>query len=515
MQKRVPIVSSSGLQIPRVADVRAYIREQVSRCERAGAVKLPALAAMASACGVSRSTVARACRALAAEGLLECRRGSGVYLARHRDTRQPQSPEKTVPRWRVTVGALLRDIEAGHYLGAAVLPTAKELGARYGVCNQTVRRALYHLVRRGVLRYERKRYAPVRRSSSAASGGIVFVCRGWWRWKDFPAEMSRTLRLFESTCGELGVVPAVVLLAYRDRRLVPVAGRGVEAYARDEPPGALGFIVRAGDCPDDAFAPAIAPLAGAGAPVAIWDRRGRSTIPSLFGGRAQVFRSTDDCRAGQEVGDAVLRAGGRTVWYVSPYGDTAWSRERLRGLTERVRAAGAALRTVECSTTDAFDDPDMLRESLSRARERILDRIIDTADPAEQQFAYGLSHTLGEVTGEVRRRQMRRVVRGLVQPHLSNIINDHSAAIVGCNDLVSQECMQLMTTRRAGRGIGVYGFDDSFAATLNRFSSYNFNDHGAIRALIASILYPAAMRRTHGRGGRERRVDGFVTVRER
>ncbi|MBD3242070.1 MAG: GntR family transcriptional regulator [Chitinivibrionales bacterium] len=514
MSQRRESVSRRARRGQRVADIRAYIEEEIARCRRDGLAKLPTVAAMASACGVSQSTVARQCRALAAEGVLECRRGAGVFLADTESTPMPQATRVRPARWRATAEALRGDIEAGQYIGAGALPTAKELGARYGVCHHTLRQALDHLVHRGVLRYERKRYAPVRQPSPVSMGRIVLIARGWWRWKDFPAELSRSLRLFESACGELGIVPAVVLLGFREHRLVPIAGADAMRYARGSASNVLGFIVRTGDCADGVYGPAVSSLVDTGSRIAVWDRRGNSTVASQFGPRAHVFRSTEDYRAGEQIGDAVIRAGYRAVWYVNPFFEADWSRDRCRGLTERAAAAGVSVRAVELAPVDApFFDPDEARGSLQHARQRLLDTCIDTDDPSQEQFGYALSQVLGELTEEARRRAMRRVVARLLRPHLKRIAQEAPAAVVGCSDTVAQECKALLAGKGGGK-TGVYGFDDSFAATLGRFSSYNFNDMGVIRALIASILYPCASRPGPARNRRERRIEGFVTVRD-
>ncbi len=261
------------------------------------------------------------------------------------------------------------------------------------------------------------------------------------------------------------------------------------------------------------MAPHLAPLAGIRKSVVVWDRRGHSTIASLLGPRARVFRSADEYRAGEAVGAAAVRAGCREVWYVNPYADVDWPWERLRGLADRVAAARVTVHTVVADGA-ALADPDGARDSVSTVRRRLLDHCIDITDPFEERFGYAWSRTLGELTAEVRRRDRREAVGRLLQPHLERIVRSGNAAVVGCNDQVAQECVRMLAQRRGGQRVGVYGFDDSFAATLNRFSSYNFNDHGVVRALIASLLYPCGTSQTRGRG-RERRIEGFVTMRDR
>ncbi|HEY9236445.1 MAG TPA: winged helix-turn-helix domain-containing protein, partial [Phenylobacterium sp.] len=65
----------------RVDEVMSAIRERIAARTLQPGAKAPSIRAFAAAAGVSKSTVVEAYDRLAAEGVLEARRGSGFYVA--------------------------------------------------------------------------------------------------------------------------------------------------------------------------------------------------------------------------------------------------------------------------------------------------------------------------------------------------------------------------------------------------------------------------------------------------
>lgn len=67
----------------RVGRVMQAIRSRIAGRDLAAGAKLPSIRRFSEAMGVSKSTVVEAYDRLAAEGVIQARRGSGFYVAGH------------------------------------------------------------------------------------------------------------------------------------------------------------------------------------------------------------------------------------------------------------------------------------------------------------------------------------------------------------------------------------------------------------------------------------------------
>ncbi|OYW97586.1 MAG: hypothetical protein B7Z14_17275, partial [Bosea sp. 32-68-6] len=85
----------AGADGTRVGAVMAAIRQRIAGRMLAPGARLPSIRAQAGTMAVSKSTVVEAYDRLAAEGVIEARRGSGFYVAGHA---LPFSPADLGPR---------------------------------------------------------------------------------------------------------------------------------------------------------------------------------------------------------------------------------------------------------------------------------------------------------------------------------------------------------------------------------------------------------------------------------
>lgn len=489
----------------------SFVKTEVERCRAENRAQLPTLQALAAAAGSSISTVARACRVLANQGVLESRRGSGIFVAGV-PFATPSAQTLRPKRWRRVAEAIQRDIGKGVFLDSRHLPSAKELCGRYGVCPSTMRRALELLCSTGALVYRRRHYLPATAPRAVSAARVVLVARGWGRPKDYPLRHIERLRFFEWQCGVLGLTPHVVLMGYIDEKFVVLPGSAQLSGLGDEDRGTVGVVVWTEGCREEHLARSLAPLAARDVPVAVWERTDGISVSSLLAQRPAVFRSTGDLRAGADVGRRIAHDGHRVVAYVNPYGDTGWSAERLRGIRESgLGLAGSVLEWRSSTLNNSLVHIRKNQAAFGQARGEAVRSLAEQGDYAHERVGYALSKAMPELTREIHWDAVAQSTAALLAVSQQQCIDRKVSALVACNDEIARECVLQMASG-AFPTLPVYSFDDSFVALNNRFSSYNFNDQGVIRALIAAVLYPSTWQGPQRRSG-PTVIDGFITVR--
>jgi DNA-binding FadR family transcriptional regulator len=160
-----------------------------------------------------------AVRHLCSEGSLRTSHGRGTTVvpmpagaapAREEPAERPCASGRSSTSARLQL-RLERDIVNGRYQPGSLLPPAKELLQRYGVCHQTLRRALTGAEHDGRLQQARRRYRVPDLPQSAGRDTVVLVALGnqYGSLQVISPRVEEHLRTLERECARAGLRLAV------------------------------------------------------------------------------------------------------------------------------------------------------------------------------------------------------------------------------------------------------------------------------------------------------------------
>jgi DNA-binding LacI/PurR family transcriptional regulator len=460
------------------------------------------------------------CKAVAQlkeEGLLSARQGRWIEIASEGAALAGPSPAgKPMEGWIKVALALQDDILQGVYPAGAVLPSAKELMQRHGVCYRTIRKSLLSLAGKSAIHRDRKRYRVAVLPPGMPNSTIVLIATGdaSGNLDHFTPRAQDQLRQLETECARMKIDLQVVAV---DRDTGGLFLHGKKVALPRLPMGAkalLGFAVWRWTDKGTQFADFVSALSRLNRPVSILDADGLPPIPQLAAGHGQVrcFTIANSATAARHVGRYLLGHGHRKVAYISPFNKPQWSRNRLEGVA--MAFADAGLRdAVSPFTRDQWG---YVAEYANQTR--VIHAMVDDMlksreirqDPAHPLLLSALA-ALRERIAVIEQETIVTESAALFEQALSR---PDITAWVCVNDDTAIEALQFLANRgkRVPGEISVIGFDDGVAAFLRKLTSYNFNIPAVTHAMLSNILDQRSAARGKGPGGSVE-IEGFITQR--
>jgi DNA-binding LacI/PurR family transcriptional regulator/DNA-binding transcriptional regulator YhcF (GntR family) len=481
-----------------VDHVRRLIRNNASgRGER-----LPAIAAMAAACGVGPVSMHRAVHVLQAAGLVRVVPGGGVFAD---DTGVPagfrlcdwHGPVRQVRHcaWRRVRDRLAADLLGGRYGHEQPLPPLKELRRACGVSHATLRRALAALVDEGKLvsfgRGYRRGRPQVRRSANATLV-VVAATDNMDMLIGCTTRSGDLWRSLERQCERLAIGLRVISFAkalgteeYGDGRTRTLA----QLQRRQS---VLGYVMLAMGAP---LAQLLPLLAHSGKPVAVLDEVGTVPLPLVRPLAAvRLFPVGCDSAAGQQIGNYLAGLGHRSVAVLAAEADAGIIGSRLDGLAAALAPAGRLLRfhlrgRPERAGGVRFDRGELLAARVEEGVAR-LHPLVNSY--GRHRLVERASYLLSD--HRVAERMVGLFEQALGQPDVT--------AWVGYNDRAALMAMQFLAGRGVSvpRRISVVGFDDTIEALGSGLTSLNPNMSAVVDAMLDHVLGWKPGRRSEGEG---------------
>jgi DNA-binding LacI/PurR family transcriptional regulator/DNA-binding transcriptional regulator YhcF (GntR family) len=494
---------------PMLEQAVRFLEDTVARHRRLGQPRLPTVSALAQTAGVATVTMWKAVHELCGRGDLSAKRGLGLVLpeAGGAGVGAGDVRARAERRWEVVKAGLARDILEGAFRSSATLPSPKELSQRYGACYRTVRRAIRALVDEGVLEAHKRTYVLRRYGGRTSRDTVVLVGGGYARGelRLYSHRTHELLRQAEAQCSQAGVRLEVVAYDLSQRALAPAGRRllGVDSTS-GAPSGVLGCMVLLPGVPEGWLRDAVPRVLRAGLRVALLDEttvHGRA--PVFADRRARTFSLAANRSACRQMALHLRALGHRRVAFLSPIVDSDWGTDRGEALAEAFAAAGAAGGVVPFVAPASSSEAAPSAPAASPQYDHELEQLL-----ARSRMVKSLRYQMELV-------MQRETVRGVLTPLMERA---HAAADVtawvAANDDIALECMDYLEAqgRRVPGDISVAGFDDNLEAFFRKLTSFNYNEPGAIHAMLSHVL-EAGVGAARSARGPVTEVSGFVNVR--
>jgi DNA-binding LacI/PurR family transcriptional regulator/DNA-binding transcriptional regulator YhcF (GntR family) len=480
--------------------------------------RLPVVRDLAAMAGVSYVTMWKAVRELRDAGAIRTNHRTGITVtgvspAVGSPAARPVAPRAPSFTWERVCHRIQQDVLNGVYPPGTDLRPRKELMRTYGVCRDTLHKALQKLVDEDFLVPYRRGYRVPRPVAGTQRGTVVLVAQGLADGRPTVTtnRSQDCLRALEGECARCGArlsicTPASVSGGALTESELGPALRSRYANTTD----VLGFVV----WPIGFFSAAgtallVRELLAVGRPVAVLDETGQTPLPRIAGSRYQVFQSAGTASPGSDVGRHLLRLGHRRVAYISPVHAEAWSRARLAGLTRAFDTAGFE-GAVQGYTVDRSWYP-RGGIDLEPHMRRVAEGAGEVPDAEGARFVRAVRSCGDDIRMAIRREAMHERLSVLLEQALAQRA---ATAWVAASDEFALDCIEFL----AGHGlevpgdISVVGFDDTHQAFQHGLTSYNFNAGAVMHAMVRHLFG------RHREGARRRvsdplEVRGFINVR--
>ena len=485
--------------------------------------KLPNMRTLASRAGVSLVTAWKAAAILKKRGVLVCRRGSAVRVGPEAPT-APGSPDESPHDasanrgsylWQRVAGALEQRVLQGHYPPGTRLPSYKELQAALGISYRPLRRALTALEAKGIITASGRGHtaSPLSARRPGNARIVLFAHRGREGMMRISVGGDDFLYEIERACARAGIAFDRVLYHGDKDRLHLYDPLSETPLELKDQPEVLGYIVLAIHH-EPGHAMLFRRLAPMRKPVAVLTNIPYSelSVPSRHGRYFRHFVSGTTEEPGRDVARFLLNLGHRRIAWISPFHKDDWSRKRLRGLDETMRAAGYD-RGVIALTRDFHDRP---RRG---------------GDPNEAPSAFAKVHrSVGRIRAHSPAGVQRALDRGMaafrtathaaaeIGVHVDQLLDRamserEATAWVAANDAVALPALDYLRAHSIAvpQRISLVGFDNSLDGAQRLITSYDFNLGGIADAVLSYLLKTGyfAVRRP----GAETHVHGMLIER--
>lgn len=298
--------------------------------------RLPSIRALARHFGVSVNTVQRALRTLSARGEAYGQPGKGYFWG-NGPAPVPVPPEPKAAGPERIAGVLKGELRSGALDPFSPLPARKALADRYRVSTRTLRKALMALEADRVLERHGRTYR-FRPGLPAGRGSVVVAVTRCDASGRLLLESERELDFLKAAYREaraLGLDLKVIGFG-PGGRLLDRQGKPAPAVPRGR--ASLGFLVSTWLVPD--VRGILALLGPSRLPISIWWEHSRELLAKTRIPRNAVFFNLSfGERPGALVAETLLALGHTQVLFLSPFHASAWSRQRLEGLRNRIHKA--------------------------------------------------------------------------------------------------------------------------------------------------------------------------------
>jgi DNA-binding LacI/PurR family transcriptional regulator/DNA-binding transcriptional regulator YhcF (GntR family) len=494
---------------PAIVKALAYVNAVIEQMRGRGLQRLPTIRELARGAQVSHWAVSGIIGRLKDEGVVDACRSRGIMLRAADAGTAPAAIERKPLIWQQTHQQLFQDLVNGAFGFDRPLPSRKALVGRYGVSNNTLRKALHALLDDKTIAPYKHTYRISLPNPRAGRSSIMLFARGSnpGTIVDYNLRTHEYFRDLEQDCLARGIRLQVVPV-YFDGPTATFAGQKDGTIANDAAKeNILGFIVWRMNLPPVFTDTLLLYLRRFGKPISFFHETEPPVRAAVAGPqrllRDFVFQSGFE--AGRTVGRFLLAHGHRGACCFSAEIDADWSRDRVRGMRAEFARAGRGARVVECGCS-IMGEQDARKPSpwLSVAQDRVDKAVrLVVGSAMSQQISIHLLHYM-----------KREFIRHRMAADFRRVLEDKTTtAWVGTSDLMALECLIFLEVNKVNPPgeISVIGFDDTdtIETAAQGLTSYNFNGASAMHLMTECIVRPGSPL-TKGDAQRLIVIEGFI-----
>jgi DNA-binding GntR family transcriptional regulator len=495
VQNRRPTVAAQSLSLdppsPGVA-ARQHLEHRVRTARGTGIARLPTTAQLAKECGVSRGTMAPVVDQFRRRGVLDVRRRGGIkVLDAQLPGLQPIGAFAGSSRWERIATTLCREMQTYRARRGGYLPTARELGMRFGASAATIRRALEALRAQRLIEPDGRRFRAASVAKRRAGAGVVTVVAFLADMRRLTSWAPHSARLWQELERQLHRRGVSLQLLSRQQAIGFHRGpNGLREPLQTtlERTHSLGTVMLSNAIPQRTLDELCRRAPKAGAPLAYLQESAADAVvdpdPST---PIRTFPLQADVRAGVDVGRHLSAQGHRKVLFFGAGRKHLVSQRRFEGVSDAVTLA-------ETDAQVHYVNLDVERLAVTRAlrsesQYRELARL-HKAHLAAAGFADGReepiwNRRLGELTRWcLVRDRLDRTLREAVRIH-----PDASAWVFWNDDtaLTAHWLLEHAPSLR-NRQIALVGFDNTAESLAAGLTSYDFHTETTVQATLDYLL---------------------------
>lgn len=436
---------------------------------------------------VSPSTVWKEISLLQKNGKLLTRWGHEIKIVK-RGSRSPVFKSKVTrqPKWQLIRDRISNDFLNGHYRPGTPLPGIKELQLRYSVSYPTIIKVLDSLWSAGSIDRSGRNYLIARSNGSIRwRSKIVLISAGTPSGKPkITTEREREFYHFLSLEAAWAQVDLEHVF-YEDWGAKPIFYTPLQQQTKlTDNDNVLGYILSSWHIRD--YTKCLRWLSVFKKPVAVWIEKAFDDVRMMRSQRA-YFNIGYSTIPGRRMGEHFLKLGHKEVAYLSPFHGSKWSQERCAGLFNIYKEMGKSYKIhpfTNSSASSEWDFQDLAQKGdVARQQELLFKTVSESLHPCLRlrmdQFRYD---SLRYIRDSLILKSMEEQIFRILE-------NRFITAIAAANDLCALLVLDLLKSLRVEvpQRISLAGFDNTFDSLTNRLTSYSFNTHSLVRAMIRHV----------------------------
>lgn len=443
--------------------------------------RLPTVRELATLHATGTRTIADALELLRRKGLVESRRGSGMWRA-------GQLPASTSVKPKINAfdfaDRLCEEIRQGLHPWNTDLPSIKEFATRWKCHPQTAGKALDTAVRTGLLERHGRRHRPVLLRPRHKISVPTLLCIGA---ADDLGRFRMDTDRESDFWRELGSQAAHAGLSLLRR---PWIGERIRPES-----SSVGVVASTWHCQEPALLRQ--ELERLRLPVCLWTEEYTLQETAPRNSRIRFHEQGYHKDVGTSAARHLLELGHSRFAYISPWHASRWSKNRYQGIEEEVEGRGGR---VDSFCLEGISVWDRLAPAFSDPR-------IGSSFPSTlvARLVEGSSDPIRDAT--IRELGMNRIRKDL-SPLLDRALASGATAWIAANDLCALQVMDWLQENgvKVPGEVSLAGFDDTAGALRADLTSYRFASDSMARAMIGQIL-------SSSRGAAVMRHEGVVVAR--
>jgi len=480
-----------------IESARIYLRNTITLLKRRGQTKLPTLTYMSKNAQLSHVTLLKAINECKKEGLIESRKGSGIYLAGTVALNQ----QKSTLRWEKVKHQIIRDIYRAKISANTRVESLNQFALQYNTTRGTLKKVLHSLEKDGFTVEEKGSYLFLPTTSRAAyRPHIIMLVRNFAKGiRDSNGPFS-SYHTFEYECAQKRIAIRKIQFEYRETNLVLSQEEDTIFLRQAHKYNLIGIIIGQGlshlNISDFITQYGFEHIQCAYEYALDTDLVKYKHIPP----NVHIITPTATEESGYEVAKHLIAYGHSSVCFISQNPNESWSQKRFSGITRAFNDAGYGNQLSYQVIPKNANSKEGVKTIISNYK-KMRQEVLDNPDKYDKHFstviktAYPYS-VLTPISYGTNMEYMKERLDDfleylLIRPNITAVIADRDPLAIAL--LSRLKALHI----KIPHDYSVISFDDSMGAFTHGLTSYNFNFLGLLKGFLNFFLYYDRIRSRH------------------